>query len=87
MIGERAVAAARILVADDQQAIVTLLERLLEVAGFREVNATTDSSRVVELCAALEPDLLLLTSTCPSRTGSRCSPSSLRGRTLPYVCQ
>ncbi len=60
MIDDAAIKRARILIADDQEANITLLERLLEVSDFTNVVTTTDSSQVVTLCAEVAPDLVLL---------------------------
>ena len=69
MIGEEALARARILIADDEPASLLLLERLLGVSGFTDVHATTDSSQVVRLCAELDPELLLLDLHMPKPDG------------------
>lgn len=59
----------RILIADDDAAIVGLLERILARAGFTDVASTTDSSRVLDLFAEFSPDLLLLDLTMPEPDG------------------
>jgi putative two-component system response regulator len=69
VIDEAAVESARILVVDDQAPNVTLLERLLDVSGFGNVVSTTDSSRVLGLCAEAEPDLILLDLQMPAPDG------------------
>src|SRR4051794_11882019 len=51
---------ANILIVDDQRANVMLLERILQRAGYANVQSTTDPSRVGELCDAYRPDLILL---------------------------
>lgn len=63
------VLAARILVVDDEAGNVHLLEELLQREGFRQVIATTDSSRVMGLVAAFEPDLILLDLMMPAPDG------------------
>lgn len=63
------VLAARILVVDDEAGNVQLLEELLQREGFQQVIATTDSSRVMGLVAAFEPDLILLDLMMPAPDG------------------
>ena len=46
---DRDVTTARILIVDDQPMNVRLLQRVLGVAGFRELTSTTDSREVVSL--------------------------------------
>ena len=64
-----AVKSARIMVVDDEPADVRLLERLLEVADFTNVVSTTESSKVVALCAEAEPDLIVLDLHMPDLDG------------------
>lgn len=59
----------RILIADDDPAIVGLLERILGRAGFTDVASTTDSSRVIDLFTEFSPDLLVLDLTMPEPDG------------------
>ena len=66
---EHALKEATILIVDDQEPNVLLLEKLLSVSEYANVTSTTDSSRAVELCAALEPDLLLLDLQMPAPDG------------------
>jgi putative two-component system response regulator len=60
---------ARILIVDDQPANVILLERMLEQWGYTHVTSTTQSHEVPNLCAELEPDLLLLDLQMPAPDG------------------
>jgi putative two-component system response regulator len=60
---------ARILIVDDQLANVVLLERMLEQWGYQQVTGTTQSSDVPNLCAELNPDLLLLDLQMPKPDG------------------
>jgi signal transduction histidine kinase len=62
-------AAARIVVVDDQQANVTLLDRMLEQWGYHNVVTVTDSSRVLDVCSETEPDLVLLDLQMPPPDG------------------
>lgn len=64
-----AVSGGRILIVDDQTENVVLLERLLAVSGFANVLGTTDSAKVVALCAEEQPDLLLLDLQMPHPDG------------------
>jgi putative two-component system response regulator len=60
---------ARILIVDDQEPNVILLERMLEQWGYDRVSVTTQSRTVPDLCAELEPDLLLLDLQMPQPDG------------------
>lgn len=59
----------RILVVDDEDTNVRLLEDLLQREGFQQVIASTDSSRVMGLVSAFEPDLILLDLMMPAPDG------------------
>ena len=86
---EQAILQARILIVDDQEANVTLLERLLAVSDFVNVATTTDSSKAVELCAELEPDLVLLDLQMPPPDGfevmSQLAPWTQGSTRLPIL--
>ena len=60
---------ARILIVDDQEANIDLLQRMLEHDGFTDVASTTESSRVIGLCAQHPPDLLVLDLHMPEPDG------------------
>ncbi len=60
---------ASILIADDQEANVMLLERILHDAGYHNVSSTTDSSAVCALHAAQHYDLILLDLHMPAPDG------------------
>jgi len=60
---------ARILIVDDEPANVALLERLLKQTGYTNLVTTTDSSQVLELCARMPPDVILLDLHMPSPDG------------------
>ncbi len=60
---------ARILVVDDEPPNVRLLQRLLEQAGYVNVEATIDSRRVAGLLTGFEPDLILLDLLMPHLDG------------------
>jgi putative two-component system response regulator len=59
-VTEHARPAARLLIVDDEPANVLMLERLLELAGYRNVDSTTDPTRVEALYSERRPDLILL---------------------------
>ena len=61
--------AARILVADDQDANVLLLARVLRQAGYTDVQTTTQSTTVCPLHAAHRFDLILLDLQMPEMDG------------------
>ena len=60
---------ARILIVDDQEANIDLLKRMLEHDGYTDVASTTESSRVIGLCAQQPPDLLILDLHMPDPDG------------------
>jgi putative two-component system response regulator len=60
---------SRILIVDDQEANVRLIEFILDSAGFQHLTHTTDSRRVLELCSAFLPDILLLDLQMPHLDG------------------
>ncbi len=60
---------ARILIVDDQLANVRLLERILQQAGYLNVQSTTDPSRMRTLYAEFQPDLILLDLHMPGLDG------------------
>ena len=66
---DRDVTTARILIVDDQPMNVRLLQRVLGVAGFRELTSTTDSREVVSLYRSVQPDLILLDLLMPHLDG------------------
>jgi putative two-component system response regulator len=57
---ESGYASARILVVDDEDTNVRTLSRILRAAGYTNIVATTDPTRVLALYAEQEPDLVLL---------------------------
>jgi len=61
--------AMRILIVDDQLDNVQLLEKILSSEGFSNVVSTTDSSRVLDLAIAFDPDLVLLDLMMPEPDG------------------
>jgi putative two-component system response regulator len=69
MLNLRSALDARILVVDDEPANVDLLERTLDVAGYRDVVSTTDPRLVMELVRTFKPDLILLDLLMPHLDG------------------
>ena len=63
------VTTAKILIVDDEPTNVRLLERLLQATGYRNLESTTDSRRVLELYQAFGPDLILLDLLMPHLDG------------------
>jgi putative two-component system response regulator len=60
---------APILMVDDERANILVLERLLQKAGYRNVQSTTDPRTVLGLVAEFRPDLLLLDLKMPGLDG------------------
>lgn len=60
---------ARILAVDDQVQNVTVLQRLLQRAGFEHVTTTTDPREAVRLFEVDQPDLVLLDLHMPEMDG------------------
>jgi two-component system cell cycle response regulator len=69
VIGAAAILAGRILVVDDQQANVTLLERMLRGAGYSSVDSTLDPAQVLGLHRDNRYDLILLDIQMPGLDG------------------
>ena len=61
--------AARILIVDDQELIVTLITRILEHDGFTSVSGTADPSSLHERCQREAPDLLIIDLSMPPLDG------------------
>jgi len=60
---------ANILIVDDQEYNVSLLERILGRAGFKNVYSTMDSLQVERLIAEVNPDVILLDLHMPGMDG------------------
>lgn len=69
MIDRKLLADSRILIVDDNAVNVTLLERILQMAGYRNYTAVTDSREVLERFRAWQPDLILLDLMMPHMDG------------------
>ena len=57
------------IVADDDEQNARLLVRILERGGYGSIVCTTESDKVLPMCAEHEPDLLLLDVSMPSPNG------------------
>lgn len=60
---------ARILVVDDQQANIDVLHDFLEIQGYLNIEAITDSRKVVQLLFDFNPDIILLDLSMPYLNG------------------
>jgi DNA-binding response OmpR family regulator len=59
----------KILIVDDEPTNVALLEDMLSEAGYTRVKSITDSRVALEMCAAFNPDLVLLDLMMPHVDG------------------
>jgi putative two-component system response regulator len=80
---------SRILIVDDQPANITLLEFVLDGAGYRQISSATDPRKGLALCSEMEPDLLLLDLHMPHLDGfqflSQLGASVAPGAFLPVL--
>src|SRR5262249_40440166 len=60
---------ARILIVDDQELNVRLLERILRLDGYSQIQGTTDPHQTLTLFEAFQPDLMLLDLRMPLMDG------------------
>jgi len=60
---------ANILIVDDEIANVKLLERVLQIKGYQNIQSTTDPSKVENLCKVTEFDVFLLDIRMPKIDG------------------
>jgi putative two-component system response regulator len=60
---------ARILIVDDMESNIDVLQGLLEMDGYSNIESTTDSRKVVSLVNKFNPDLILLDLMMPHLTG------------------
>lgn len=74
--------AARILLVDDEPLILDLLTRALRAAGYRNLTATTESTRVPGALRSLRPDLILVDWHMPGTDGKRLL-AAIRARLRP----
>ncbi len=59
----------RLLLVDDEPVNIALLDDMLNFAGYSQMIATTDPRKVVALCEAQQPDLILLDLNMPHLDG------------------
>lgn len=80
---------ARILIVDDQEANVRLLERILQHAGYTNLQSTTSARQVLPLYNNTPPDLILLDLRMPHLDGfgvmRQLEPQILPGTYLPIL--
>ena len=69
MISEPLLHRMKILIIDDERVSVALLERLLISHGYNRVLGLSDPSKVLEVCASFNPDLILLDLIMPDTDG------------------
>lgn len=69
MIPNQEVLDARILIIDDTQANVTMLEKMLDIAGYTSVLGITDSREVMGIYESFQPDIVLLDINMPHLNG------------------
>jgi len=60
---------ARILMVDDEESNLELLRRILESAGFEDLQETTDPFEVLPFCRQSQPDIVLLDIAMPGKNG------------------
>ena len=59
----------KILIVDDNAANVLLLEKMLKISGYNNIETLTDSREVVDLSSRYKPDLILLDFRMPYLDG------------------
>lgn len=69
MVTEQQILNAKILIVDDEHTNISLLRQILEVAGYTNIRALTDSREVVKTYQEFEPDVLLLDLSMPHLDG------------------
>ena len=75
-------ATARILIIDDEEAIISLLERILKRGGYENVRSATDARLALPLFREFEPDLVLMDLRMPFLDGINVM-GQLRQRNAP----
>lgn len=78
-----------IVVVDDEQSNLLLVSRVLERAGYTEVETTTDPTDVPAMFAKTPPDLLMLDLHMPGMDGfevmERLAPVTANGSSVPFL--
>ena len=59
----------KILIVDDNAANILLLEKMLKISGYNNIETSTDSRKVVDLFNIYKPDLMLLDFRMPYLDG------------------
>ena len=59
----------KILIVDDNAANVLLLEKMLKISGYNNIETLTDSREVIDLFTIYKPDLMLLDFRMPYLDG------------------
>ena len=73
-----------ILIVDDQPAAVELLRDMLEDRGFTSIHTTTRSAEAMDLCARIDPDIVLLDVQMPRPSGIEVL-AAIRGSPPPLA--
>ena len=56
----------KILIVDDEPVNVALLEDMLRTSGYHRIQSVIDSRTALDVCAAFDPDLVLLDLMMPN---------------------
>lgn len=65
MMTDKDIKDSRILIVDDEQANLTLIEKVLELDGYQNFTSTVDSTKAAELYQQFQPHLILLDLNMP----------------------
>lgn len=71
---------ARLLIVDDEQAILHMLTMILNKEGFAAIDTATTAEQALSLCQSREYDLILLDVMLPNQSGFDICPF-IRART------
>ena len=85
MVTEQQILNAKILIVDDEHTNVSLLRQILEVAGYTNIRAVTDSREVVKTYQELEPDVILLDLSMPHLDGFQVMEQLKRIKQYSYL--
>lgn len=59
----------KILIIDDETALLTLLTAVFKKEGFTQVKAVSDSTASIEICRSYQPDIIILDIMMPKKDG------------------